>query len=530
MRRVSFVAIYDEYCLGVRYMSSVLQNEGHHVDIILFKSVACIERSDVPPPEKREEDGYYSLATYASPKEVELLLDTLRCQDPHLIGLSFSSISFGLARFLTQKIKEVFDAPVVWGGVDSTVNVKENIQYTDIVCVGEGEYPIRELVNALDQGKDITQIPSMWVKQDGQLYQNPVMNLVQDLDSYPFPDYGVENKTVIHQNEILSSSLPPVTHLRSNYMIMATRGCPFSCTYCCSGHYRKIYQGEHILRRRSVDNVIRELDMVKRNWPWPLQRIEVYDDVLPLDNRWLSEFSPRYASEIGLPFFGYTHPNVGDPENLRILKEAGIHYLIMGVQSGSQRTLIQHYNRRHTKERTIHTARNIMDAEIKLLCDFIGYNPLMNDADNIETLELICDLPRGYGIIQINPMAYYDGYRLTKIAEQEGIMDQLERPFGVHAWQAKITPDLEFWRHMYLLGHFEGFSKEYVMGLVNDPYLRSHPEVLGTYVDTLYMATYQDSNPVVNKERFIQRIRERLAQEENSKILRAYRKIRSLVA
>ena len=35
MRRVSFVPLYDEYCLGVRYMSSVLQEAGHEVFINL---------------------------------------------------------------------------------------------------------------------------------------------------------------------------------------------------------------------------------------------------------------------------------------------------------------------------------------------------------------------------------------------------------------------------------------------------------------------------------------------------------------
>lgn len=530
MQRVTFLALYDEYCLGVRYMSSILQNEGHHVELILFKCVASISPADVPPSEKQEEGGYYSMCTYVSPIELRLLLETLKKQDPHLVGMSFTSISFGLAQFLTAVIQSELGVPVIWGGVDTTVNIRENIHYCDMACVGEGEYPIRELVNAMDQGRDITRIPSIWVKKDGQIYQNPVMKLEQDLDNYPFPDYELTNKTVIFDNRILEGAYPPETHLYSNYMVMATRGCPFSCTYCCSGHYRDIYRGDRFLRRRSVGNVIEELLYRKRTWPWPLERIEVYDDVLPINHDWLCEFSPRYSGEIGLPFFGYTHPNVGDPKNLKVLKEAGIDYLIMGVQSGSQRVLNQFYNRRHTKERTIQTAQNILDAGIKLLCDFIGYNPLITEADNIETLDLICDIPKPWGIIKFNPMAYYDQYRLTEIAQREGIMDQLERPKGVHAWQAKITPELVFWEYILTLGHFEGFTKENVMGMVNDRYLRENPAVLQQIVTHLYKATYQDSNPVVNKDRFIGHLRADLATVEKSRVFRAYRKIKSLVA
>lgn len=529
MQRVSLVALYDEYCLGVRYISSVLQHDGHHVQTVIFKSVGCITPNDVPPPEKQEEGGYYSMCTYVTPHELNLLLETLKHHDPQLVGLSFSSVSFGLACFLTQKIKAALKVPVIWGGVDSTVNKDENIHHTDMLCVGEGEYPMRALVNAMDQGKDITNIPSIWINQEGSIHRNSLMRLEQNLDNYPFPDYELSNKTVIYQGKILDSPYPPCSHLFSNFMVMATRGCPFSCTYCCSGHYRQIYKGDRFLRRRSVDNVLAELKYRLRTWPWPLKRIEVYDDVLPLNKTWLQEFCPRYATEIGLPFFGYTHPNVGEPENLNLLKEAGIHYLIMGIQSGSQRVLNEFYNRRHTKERTIRTAQNIHDAGIKLLCDFIGYNPLIQEEDNIETLDLICDIPKPWGIIKFNPMAFYDNYRLTEIAQREGIMDQLERPKGVHAWQAKITPELVFWEFMHTLGHFEGFTKQHVMDLVKDDYLRSHPEILQEIVLNLYNATYLDSNPVVNKNQYINELRWRLHQTENSPLIRAAKKVRSLV-
>ncbi len=530
MQRVTFIALYDEYCLGVRYMSSVLQNDGHHVDLIIFKSVISITPGDVPPPEKQEDGGYYSMCTYVSPKELDLLLYTLKKQDPHIVGFSFTSVSFGLAKFLTQKVQQELGVPVIWGGVDSTVNIRENIKYADMVCVGEGEYPMRDLVRAMDRGADVTNIPSIWVKKDGRVYENAVMQLEKNLDNYPFPDYELHNKTVIFDNEVLEGAYPPVTHLFSNYMVMATRGCPFSCTYCCSGHYRQIYKGQRPLRRRTVGNVLDELEYMIGMWPWPIERIEIYDDVLPVDDEWLAEFAPKYASRIGLPFFGYTHPNVGKPENLRVLKEAGIDYLIMGVQSGSQRVLNDFYNRRHSKERTIKTAQNILDADIKLVCDFIGYNPLIKEQDNIETLDLICDIPKPWGIIKFNPMAFYDNYRLTAIAEKEGIMDQLERPKGVHAWQAKITNDLIFWEYILTLGHFDGFTKEKIMDMVNDRYLRENPMILKQIVTNLYKATYQDSNPVVNKNMYVQKLQADLNQVENSRVLRAYRKVKSLVA
>ena len=530
MQRVTFIALYDEYCLGVRYMSSVLQNEGHPVNIIIFKGVEYISPSEAPPPEKQEEGGYYSFCAFITPKELDILLSLLRQQEPHLVGISFTSISYGLAQFLTKKIQEEIKVPVIWGGVDSTISTEENIRYPDMICCGEGEFPVRDLVNAMDQGKDTTCIPSIWVNRGGTIIRNPKMSLHRHLDDYPFPDFELEHKTVIINDGIYPSPYPPKSHLYTNFIIMATRGCPFTCTYCCSGHDDVMYPGDKFLRRRSVENVIAELKYRLRTWPWQIERIEFYDDVLPVSKKWISEFSPRYATEIALPFFGYTHPNVGDPEVLALLKTAGLNYLIMGIQSGSQRTLKKYYDRRHPKATTIHTVQNILDAGVKVLVDFIGYNPLELEEDNIETLDLVCDLPRPVGIIKINPMAFYDNYKIFHIAHQEGILDQLERPLGVHALQAKPNPVYVFWEFLHTLAHFDGFSKENLMGLVNDQYLREHPAILEEMVTNLYLATYMDGNPVVNKDQYIQQLRWRVTQVEGSSVYRAYRKIKSLVA
>ncbi len=527
MQRVSLISLFDEYCLGVRYMSSVLQREGHQVNIILFKGVEFICPTLVPPPEQQEEGGYYAFASSVTPKELDLLLGVLRDQDPHMVGMSFSSINFGVAEFLTRQVKEHLGVPVIWGGVDTTVNPETNIQHTDIVCIGEGEFPIRDLVNAMDRGEEVTDIHSLWFRKEGHIYRNPVMKLEQDLDRIPFPDYERENKTLILDNEISSLLYPPKSHLFTNFMTMTTRGCPFNCSYCCSGHHRKIYRGDRFLRQRSVENVIQELEYRLETWPWPLERIEFYDDVLPLNKKWLQEFVDPYKTRIGLPFFGYTHPNVGEPENLQLLRDAGLHYLIMGIQSGSQRVLKEVLNRSHTKERTLQTARNIVNTGAKLLVDFIDYNPLVHEEDRIETIELLYELPRPFGIITINPMAFYDNYMITEYAMQAGIMDQLERPKGVHAYQAIMKPEYIFWEHIQTLTQFEGISKESLLELLNDTYLREHPKILGEFVATLYQNTYQDGNPVAHKDEYIEELRRRNAELEGSRAIQFYRKAKN---
>lgn len=531
-KKVSWIPLYDEYCLGIRYMSSVLQEAGHESEIIIFKGVEYISPQEVPPPPQQNDGGYYGFCTFTTKQELDILLDLLREQKPDLVGMSFSSVSFGLAQFITKHIQEELGIKVMWGGVDSTINSNENIKYCDFLCTGEGEFPVLELVNQLDKGIEYPEVESIWVrKSDGDIVRTPTMKLEKNLDNYPFPDFELEHKSVVIHNEVITSPpYPPKSHLYSNFIIMATRGCPFTCTYCCSGHDDVMYSGDRFLRRRSVDNVISELKYRMKTWPWQIERVEFYDDVFPLNKKWHQEFGPRYKTEIALPFFGYTHPNTGDPEILEILADAGLNYLIMGIQSGSQRTLRKYYDRRHPKESTCQTIQNILDSGIKLLVDFIGYNPLELEEDNLETLDLICDLPKPVGIIKINPMAFYDNYKIYHLIHKENILDKMERPKGVHALQAKADPYFVFWEFLHTLAHFEGFSKEHLLNMANDQYLRQHPEILEEMVTNFYNATYLDANPVVNKEEYVHDLGYRLKQIESNKIYQTYQKMKSLVA
>ena len=542
--RIALVSIYDEYTLGPRYLSSVFARDGHETHIILFKGLEYVGPQYVPSADKQCADGYYGFCTYTTGRETVLLLDLLEKIKPAWIGFAFASINFGLAEFLTRAVRSRFPkTPVVWGGIDSTVNPEENIKHPDIVCIGEGEYPMREWVHAFSKGEEKTSIRSLWFNLgNGEIRRNPIAQLEQNIDNYPFPDFDVDRKYVILDDAILNSLYPPKTHLDTNFVTLGTRGCPFTCTYCASGHSDLLYPGQKFVRRRSVDNIISELRMRKRTWPTKLERVEFYDDVLPMSSSWVEELSRRMASEVGLPFFGYSHPNVCRREVLETLAQGGCSYLILGIQSGSQRTLDKYYRRRHSGEKIKEAVRNILDAGMRAVVDLIGWNPLENEEDNIETLELLLDLPRPFGIIKINPMAYYDNFRIQEIARSEGIMPLLERPKGVHAYRAIPKPEYLFWEMLHTLTQFDGFSRDTIRAMVEDQYLRENPLFLAELVDVLYQRTYMDANPVACKDDYVEKLRSQLAYEhdcinelhsrlsriESSSMYKAYKKLKNL--
>jgi radical SAM superfamily enzyme YgiQ (UPF0313 family) len=58
----------------------------------------------------------------------------------------------------------------------------------DVICRGEGELPLAELADAVDRGEGYTSIANLWVKSEEGVIRNEMRNLVEDLDSLPFPD------------------------------------------------------------------------------------------------------------------------------------------------------------------------------------------------------------------------------------------------------------------------------------------------------------------------------------------------------
>jgi radical SAM superfamily enzyme YgiQ (UPF0313 family) len=190
----------------------------------------------------------------------------------------------------------------------------------DVLCRGEGEGAILELANSLDSDVDISSIPNMWVKSGRTIHKNPVRPLISNLDTLPFVSRDLVNK-YDHYRKL---------HRR---MVLTGRGCPYQCTYCFNHVYNDFYKGKGpIVRRRSVDNVIRELQTVREEYH--PRRFQFVDDTFILDHDWCMEFCDRYATEVGLPFIVYARVNLVSDELIRRLKFWMAPY---AIESGNDR-------------------------------------------------------------------------------------------------------------------------------------------------------------------------------------------------
>ncbi len=513
MARVALAAMYDEYCLGIRYLSAFLQKHGHTTHVFILKDLNRLKRPWGDP----SDGGYYYDPCAVSAKEIKLFTDAVAAFKPDVVGVSLASNFLGLAERITQELRSRLSVPIAWGGIEPTINPEYGIKVADFLCVGEGEESTLELVQSLASGGDGTNIPGMWWRKGGTIRKMEPRPYQQDLDKIPFPDFEEKNTTLVQDDRVFAGRYPDDSRLRHSMMVISQRGCPYSCTFCCNNVLRDIVGKQHYLRRRSVENFIAEMQQRVKAQP-SLNLVEIEDDVFTLDKKWMRQFSQLYKEKIGLPFWCYTYPKVCDREMITMLKEAGMFSCTMGMQSGSERLLADVYGRRTTKDEVVKGAHIIQSLGLNLVVDVIGYHPMENEADLAETLDVLLALPTPYTIHPINPMSFYGGFKITEMARKEGV-ELLLAP-GTNKYYAKGPADYDRWAALYYMCQFAEIPREVIRALADDPRWKTDPMTLRKLADGILALGNYNGDVYLRKEKRIRQLEEELGTLKGSRLVR----------
>lgn len=476
---IALISLLDFESFPIRQFHPFLEREGFNVKSIFLKA-----------------NGY----KFPSKKEVEILIDYLKTIKPSLIGISLRSRYFKLAKSITKIIKENFKVPIVWGGIHPTIAPNDCIKYTDIVCIGEGEYAIKELAKKIERKEDYTKIKNLWVKKGKKIFKNPIRPLIENLDSLPFTDFSDKNKVYI-ENEKLVHNIKNVKSSRIEfkfcYPIMTSRGCLFNCTYCVNSFLRNLYKGKgKYTRRRSVKNVIEELKLAKKNLE-NLNSIIFGDDVFSFDYKWLKSFAIEYKKQINLPFFTMFNPSMIEEKSVKLLKEMGLVNVQMGIQSGSERIRKEYYHRFNSDEQIRNGMKIFKKYKLSVSCDLILGDVFENKLDRKKTLNLLLSLPKPY-YLHCFYMNYFPNYLLTNRALKEGFISE-ERivnnlPYEKQSFGKQFDNNRPkkylFWESIYKLASFKYVPLILIKQLSKSNYLQKKPWCLITLVKIIIKIRY----------------------------------------
>lgn len=388
----------DTWALSVRSLSAALRAHGHATKLLLMSSDTQVYSG-------------HELATAG---------DVLH--DCDLIGVSCLSRGSERTKRLIRSLQER-GKTVIWGGVHATLNAEECAAVADMVCVGEGEAPLLDLLSRLERGDSWRDIPNLAYGCNGSFTMNPLRPLSQNMDLLPGPDWNCSFEYVLQGGQLLRRESVADTTSPGLMTFIGSRGCARHCTYCCNGRLKKIHEGcGPYLRRLSVERYVHLVDVMRHQCPDGKFFFFVDEDFFARPVQEIREFARLYSERVGLPFECCASAPAISEEKVRLLSGAGLWRVRIGVESGSDRTKRDIYRRTITNDAVLRASRIIAQHPRVSACYFIIIgNPFEEAEDLSATARFIAALPPGGTVWPFN-LVFFPGSELYERAVEEGVI------------------------------------------------------------------------------------------------------------
>lgn len=436
---VVLVAFYNKKAMGVRYLETSLREAGYRVVTIFYK-------------------GFHSVHPQrTSQEEIALLCKEIEKEQPVLVGLSvMSSMYLDTVHLVMDGIRKNFAVPIVCGGAYATMFPERLLRRgASFVIRADGEIPLRLLADALCSQTAYSHLPSLcFYREDGSYAENEIGCIQDNIDLYGLPAVHSEHARYIEHGTV--SYGDPQLDMPS-YEIVASRGCPFTCSYCCCVNLgRLLPKRTRSVRTRSVKSVIEELTLAKRECK-RLVFVHFYDEIFPNLPGWVDDFVEAYQKQVGLPFTIWSHPKMVREETLKKLVPAGLTEVIMGIQSGSERVRRDVFHRYESQQEIIAATRAIRKAGVSWASyDFMLRHPFETTQDLQETYWLVKRLYPPFEL-QLHGLNFLPGTDIVAAAVEQGYYTEeemenilyapMEEQFAAY-WTRDGCPENQLWYQM----------------------------------------------------------------------------------
>jgi len=346
---------------GVSHIASVLKGAGHEV-------------------------GFWQLCEDIEPlPSQEQFLARIAAEKPDILAFSVVTNQWPYTQMLASWARKAYSIPFVIGGIHTLAGVHEILQtgLFDYVFRGECEEAFAEFVQRLAQGRSVDDVRNLAFIHNGSVKINPVRPL-PDLAKLPPKDYQ-------------SMDFQRMIDAKKGWVgLMASRGCPFSCTYCFNHVMVKTYKDDlqcgfkrlNYMRRFSVERMIQEIEYLQKNY----RNINTFifdDDLFTFDRAYVKEFCDAYKKACGIPFVVNGHVGFFDRQCAEALAAANCKIVKFGVESGSPKIRSSILNRHMSNEHIVEAIRivgeNGMHSSVFLIIGF----PHETREDLFQTIELM---------------------------------------------------------------------------------------------------------------------------------------------
>lgn len=256
------------------------------------------------------------------------ILEYVKKIKPDILGITIMTQHLPQTVDYLRDIKAIFPhITVVAGGPHITAdyrNVLVKNREIDICVIGEGEYAMLEIIDYLENRKSLEGVKGIAYRFNDEVKVNSFREYIEDLDSLPFADWD---------SLPMEKYTDAITVKRNYGSIVASRGCPFSCTFCGA----KTVLGMKV-RRRSPENIIEEIKMLYKKHN--VRQVLFHDSTLNIDSRWVNEICEGIL-KTGWPLLWGCNLRTENLERktLELMKKSGCIRAFIGVESADNNVL-----------------------------------------------------------------------------------------------------------------------------------------------------------------------------------------------
>lgn len=307
------------YSLGLMYISGYLRDHGFDNTIIESKILG---------------GANYQYDREKARKEI---IETTIKLKPKIIGFTATTIEISEVIWLNSQIRAQINAYSIIGGPHVTASPQEVLRAGfDFAIIGEGEATILELTKEIEKdNSDFSKIKGIaWLdKVSNEIIINPERDLM-DISDISLPAYdkiNMEYHTRVWDDIIRGIPIKSV-------MIMASRGCPYRCTFCACN---RVF-GQKV-RYRSLDNIKKEIEILRDQYG--VEGIWFADDTLTVNYEHVKKVC-GIMKELGMYWGAQSRVDLTNEEVVKLMKKSGCLQLDFGVESGSQRVLDEIINKK----------------------------------------------------------------------------------------------------------------------------------------------------------------------------------------
>ena len=391
--------------LGLLYLAGYLKKKGNHN---VFGLDAQVEQLDYNNQFKQK----------------------IKEKNPDVVGITtmtFTLIDVLKTINLVKEVEKEFNKKIiiVLGGPHTHLFPTEtiNLEGVDYLIKGEGEAPFFNLLESLEGRNDLVNVKGLVYKKNGQIINNAVGNLIDNLDELPFPDR--ELLPIEKYNSILSSGKIVTT-------MFTSRGCPFQCSFCDRPHLGKKF------RARTANNVVNEMEECLK---LGIEEILVYDDTFTVDKqRVLDVCNEIIKRKLKFVWDIRARVDTVDIEVLNKLKQAGCARIHFGVEAGTEK-IIKILNKCISLNQVEVAFKEAKKIGIERLAYFMIGSPEETREDINKTIEFAKKINPDY--VSITILTPYPATEIYQRALEQGVIkSDYWREFAKNPEKGVIT---QYW-------------------------------------------------------------------------------------